>query len=93
MLVFSATHHFIDLCASKVRYCREGRGGGGGSQAVNIYPQNSQTFPYPASSGFSRPDANPRRERNDCEEPSASLIEPPSSAMGKKINFKRVKPV
>ena len=42
MLVFSATHHFIDLCASKVRYYREG--GGGGSQAVNIYPQNSQTF-------------------------------------------------
>ena len=45
MLVFSATHHFIDLCASKVRYYREGEGGGGGgSQAVNIYPQNSQTF-------------------------------------------------
>ena len=43
MLVFSATHHFIDLCASKVRYYREG-GGEGGSQAVNIYPQNSQTF-------------------------------------------------
>ena len=43
MLVFSATHHFIDLCASKVRYYREG-GGGEGSQAVNIYPQNSQTF-------------------------------------------------
>ena len=28
MLVFSATHHFIDLCASKVRYYREGGGGG-----------------------------------------------------------------
>ena len=41
MLVFSATHHFIDLCASKGRYYREG---GAGSQAVNIYPQNSQTF-------------------------------------------------
>ena len=27
MLVFSATHHFIDLCASKVRYYREGGGG------------------------------------------------------------------
>ena len=44
MLVFSATHHFIDLCASKGRYYREGDGGGAGSQAVNIYPQNSQTF-------------------------------------------------
>ena len=41
MLVFSATHHFIDLCASKVRYYRDG---GGGGQAVNIYPQNRQTF-------------------------------------------------
>ena len=36
---------------------------------------------YPASSGFSRPDATIRRERNPCEYPSASLIEPPSSAM------------
>ena len=36
---------------------------------------------YPASSGFSRPDATLRRERNHCEHPSASLIEPPSSAM------------
>ena len=40
MLVFSATHHFIDLGTPKVRYYREG----GGSQAVNIYPQNSQPF-------------------------------------------------
>ena len=36
---------------------------------------------YPASSGFSRPDVTLRRERNHCEYPSASLIEPPSSAM------------
>ena len=39
MLVFSGTHHFIDLYASKVRYYREvgrGGGGGGGSQGVNI---------------------------------------------------------
>ena len=36
---------------------------------------------YPASSGFSRPDATLRRERNHCEYPSASLFEPPSSAM------------
>ena len=36
---------------------------------------------YSASSGFSRPDATLRRERNHCEHPSASLIEPPSSAM------------
>ena len=33
------------------------------------------------SSGSSRPDATLRRERNHCELPSASLIEPPSSAM------------
>ena len=36
---------------------------------------------FVASSGFSRPDATLRRERNHCEHPSASLIEPPSSAM------------
>jgi len=36
---------------------------------------------YPASSGFSRPDATLQRERNHCEHPSASLIEPPSSVM------------
>ena len=36
---------------------------------------------YPASSGFSRPDATLRRERNHFEHPSASLIEPPSGAM------------
>ena len=33
------------------------------------------------------------RERNHCEQRSASLIELPSSAMDKKINFKHVKPV
>ena len=36
---------------------------------------------FVASSGFSRPDATLRRERNRCEHPSASLIEPPPSAM------------
>ena len=36
---------------------------------------------YPASSGFSRTDATLRRDGNHCEHPSASLMEPPSSAM------------
>ena len=36
MLVFSGTHHFIDLYASKVRCYREGWGGEGESQGVNI---------------------------------------------------------
>ena len=38
-------------------------------------------------------DATLRRERNLCEHPSASLIEPPSSAMDEFIIFKHVKPV
>lgn len=36
---------------------------------------------YPERSGFSRLDATLRKERNDCEGPFASLIDPPSSAM------------
>ena len=48
---------------------------------------------YPASSGFSRADATLRRERNHCEHPSASLIEPPSCAMDEFIILKHVKPV
>ena len=40
-------------------------------------------FYYPGSSGFSMPDAMLRRKRNRCEQPFASLIEPPSSLMDK----------
>ena len=45
------------------------------------FPSTSPQGAYPASSGFSRPDATLRRERNHCEHPSASLIETPSSAI------------
>ena len=37
--------------------------------------------------------ATQRRERNHCEHQSASLIEPPSSAMDEFIIFKHAKPV
>ena len=51
MLVFSATHHFIDLCASKVRYYREGGGGGGGGvEHPSHPPPRSATA---SASGFS----------------------------------------
>ena len=38
-------------------------------------------FIEPSSIGFSRPNNMLRREKNLCERPSVSLIEPPSSAM------------
>ena len=40
-----------------------------------------EAIEYPASNGFSRPDATLRRERNRYERSFASLIELPSSAM------------
>ena len=63
-----------------------GEGGGGGGWGASRGLRLGVGWPspiwgYPASSGFSRPDATLRRERNHCEHPSASLIEPPSNAM------------
>jgi len=48
---------------------------------------------YPASRGFSRPDTMLRRERNQCKQPSTSLIEPPSSTIDENINSKQVKAI
>ena len=87
MLVFSGTHLFIDLCASKVRYYREGGGGGGGVQEGSHLAVKQPKISYHASSGFSRPDITLRRKRNHCQQPSASFMKPPSSAMDKKLTL------
>ena len=83
MLVFSGTHLFIDLCASKLRYYREG--GGGGPRGFTFSRKTAKDF-LP-SSGFSRPDITLRRKRNHCQQPSASFMKPPSSAMDKKLTL------
>ena len=44
MLVFFATHHFIDLCTSKVRYYREGWGVGGGLRVLTSNRKTAKHF-------------------------------------------------
>ena len=58
--------------SAKIKYIETGR------KKFSIrYSENKKskaTALYLASSGFSRPDAAVRRERNHCEQPIASLI-------------------
>ena len=90
MLVFSGTHHFIDLYASKVRYYREG--GEGGLRRLTFSRKTAKDF-LPCEYWFLQAGHYATKEKKPLRATVCFFHRATVQRHGQKINFKHAKPV